>query len=242
MTIDKLKWDTEFFELKIGRVVIYDESEFNPLEFKKQAIDENYELIYVFKFAEMLSREKVIEAELELVDIMLTMSKKFNRNEYKEIPYVLRTELTQEELSECYYIAEQTSIVSRFTKENKIGPDKTKGLYRKWIDNAINKTFSDGLLLEKDNDSVRGIHLIKTDEKNKSGYCSVIGVSPNYKGHGVGKRLWRQAFGYWANEREIDRCIVPFSFQNSESFNFHLKIGFNKIEEIKYVYHFKNNS
>jgi len=53
--------------------------------------------------------------------------------------------------------------------------------------------------------------------------------------------LWEQSFGYWANESKIKICKVPFSIQNLESFNFHLKMGFNKTEEIKYIYHYRNN-
>ena len=242
MRIEKLTWDTEFFGFNVGRVTIYDEDDFHPLEFKKQAIDENYELVYVFKYSEMLTWQKVIKADLEMVDIMLTMSKKFDKDDYKDIPYDFRTELSKKELEECYYIAEQTAIVSRFYKEKKIGAEKTKVLYKKWIDNALNQSFCDGLFLEKEKDTITGIHLIKTDQKNKIGNCSIIGVNPTYKAKGIGKRLWGQANGYWAKEKEIDYCKVSFSFQNAESFNFHLKMGFNKTEEIKYVYHFRNKT
>lgn len=239
--IEKLIWDSEFFNCKIGRIIIHDEKNFDPIKFKEQAIEENYELVYVFKYSEMLSWQKVIKADLDMVDIMLTMSKKFDKNEYMNMPYNLRTELNEKEIHECYYIAEQTSSVSRFYNEEKIGIEKTKALYRKWIDNAINASVADGLLLIKKENTVVGIHLIKTDEKYKTGYCSIIGVNPSFKGLGIGKNLWEQSYGYWANEKDIEQCKVPFSFQNAESFNFHLKMGFNKVEEIKYIYHYRNN-
>lgn len=227
MKIEKLTWDTEFFGFNVGIVAIYDEDDFHPLEFKKQAINENYELVYVFKYSEMLSWQKVIKADLEMVDIMVTMSKKFDKNDYKDIPYDFRTELSKKELEECYYIAEQTAIVSRFYKEKKIGTEKTKALYRKWIDNALNKSFSDGLFLEKEKDTITGIHLLKTDEENKIGYFTLTGVSPDYKRIGIGNKLWKQSFAYWANETKIEIIKSPFSFQNAESFNFHLKMGFH---------------
>jgi dTDP-4-amino-4,6-dideoxy-D-galactose acyltransferase len=43
------------------------------------------------------------------------------------------------DLLQCYTIAEQTSVVSRFYKDKIIGPEKTKALYRKCIDNALNQ-------------------------------------------------------------------------------------------------------
>jgi dTDP-4-amino-4,6-dideoxy-D-galactose acyltransferase len=240
MKIEKLTWDTEFFGFNVGRVTIYNENDFHPLEFKKQAIEENYELVYVFKYSEMLSWQKVIKAELEMVDIMLTMSKKFYKSDNKDISYDFRTKLSKKELEECYYVAEQTANVSRFYKEKKIGAEKTKALYRKWIDNALNKSFSDGLFVEKEKDIIIGIHLLKTDENNRIGYFTLTGVNPNYKRKGIGHKLWTQSFSFLEKKHKINTIKSPFSFQNAESLNFHLKMGFNKTEEIKYIYHFRN--
>jgi N-acetylglutamate synthase-like GNAT family acetyltransferase len=240
MKIHYLNWDTEFFGIKTGKIEIIDENDFNLLEFNDQALLENYELIYLFKYGKMLSRDKMSKSSIELVDIILTMSKQFNNKAYVDIHYEFRNELSFAELKDCYNIAEQTSAVSRFCSERKVGPEKTKELYRKWIDNALNQSIADGLFLVKKANSVVGIHLIKTDIKNKVGFCSLIGVASNYKGLGIGENLWEQSFGFWANESNIERCKVSFSFQNYESFNFHLKMGFNKIEETKYIYHFIN--
>ena len=241
MGIYYLNWDTEFFGIKIGQIEIHDENDFDPVKFKWQALNEKYELIYVIKYNSILKWQTVKKADIELVDIMLFMSMKFNRTNYVDIPYRFRNKLTSAELKACYHIAEQTSVFSRFYREPKVGPDKTKELYRKWIDNALTQSIADGFFLIKKANYVVGIHLIKTDSQNKVGLCSLIGIDLVYKGIGFGRNLWEQSFGYWANEKEIEFCKVPFSFQNLESFNFHLKMGFNKIEEIKYIYHFRNN-
>lgn len=240
MKIEKLNWDSDFFGLKIGKVSITQDDEFDWCSFKETADTEKYELIYVFKFKKMLPWEIAIKAGLNLVDIHITMAKKFIKEDYLNIPYDFRTELTEAERNGCYAIADETAIVSRFYKEKNIGPNIAKKLYRKWIDNALNKSFADGLFLVKKVNSVVGIQVIKTDIENKVGFCSVIGVDSNYKGLGIGENLWEQSFGFWANERNIVRCKVSLSFQNVESFNFHLKMGFNKIEETKYIYHFRN--
>jgi len=240
MKIEKLNWDSEFFGLKIGKVSITQDDEFDWRSFKETADTEKYELIYVFKFHKMLPREIAIKAELDLVDIHITMAKNFIKEDYLNVPYDFRTELTEVEKKGCYEIADETAIVSRFYKEKKLGPNIAKKLYRKWIDNALDKSFADGLFLVKKVNSVVGIQVIKTDIENKVGFCSVIGVDSNYKGLGIGENLWEQSFGFWANERNIVLCKVSFSFQNVESFNFHLKRGFNNIEEIKYIYHFRN--
>lgn len=239
--IEHLIWDSNFFELNIGRHIIDDERYFDPIKFREEAKN-NYDLVYVFSFQNMISSSKAFDANLDLVDIMLTMSMPFTKNNYSDNGFDCRTSLTNDEINGCYEIAEQTSVVSRFYNEPLIGPEKSKALYRKWIDNSLNKSFGDGILIEKSNEIITGIHTIKTDHSEKTGLCSLIGVNKDYKGLGIGRNLWEQAFGYWSLLGNISRCKVPFSIKNIESFNFHLKIGFNKIEEIKYIYHYRNNT
>lgn len=115
MIINYLSWDTEFFGFKTGKIEILDENDFDPMGFIEQALDEKYELIYVFKYGAMLTWQTISKASIELVDIMLTMSKKFDKKDYVDIPYEFRRELSMDELEDCYYIAEETSIVSRFS-------------------------------------------------------------------------------------------------------------------------------
>lgn len=238
--IESLSWDSNFFGKRIGKFLIYDENTFDASEFLFEA-KQNFDLVYVFSFQKMLSFQKVHSSNLELVDIMLTMSMPFNKDLYVRQNYEFKTVLTEKEIDECYEIAEEISVVSRFYNEKTIGHEKTKNLYRKWIDNALNKSFSDGMFFVKDLNTIIGIHLIKTDIINKIGYFTLTGVNPNYKRIGLGKKLWEQSFGYFSNITEIEIIKSPFSFQNIESFNFHLKMGFKKVEEIKYIYHFRND-
>ncbi len=241
MRIEKLTWDSDFFGFNVGRIFIYEKDDFDPREFKKMAFDNNYDLVYVFKFGNFLKDKEISEANLELVDIMLTLSKKLNKDDFRNITYDYRNQLSEQELKECYYIAEETSVVSRFFNESFIKSRKTRELYRKWIDNALNGSFSDGLFIEKIENKIVGIHLIKKDEINKTGFFTLTGVNPKFKRMGLGKKLWMQSFGYFSANDKIELIKSPFSFQNRESFNFHLKMGFSKIQEVKYIYHFRNN-
>jgi dTDP-4-amino-4,6-dideoxy-D-galactose acyltransferase len=242
MTIEELKWDSEFFGIRIGRITNSNLKNFDAKLFNEQVQDERFDLVYVINFGEMLPWKSVSQANLDLVEIMVTMTKKFDKPQYQNRNYKFRMELSDQELDGCYKIAEATSVVSRFGKEPWIGPEKTKLLYRKWIDNTLNGSFADGLFLYKEAKEIAGLHIIRTDEKNKIGYTSIIAVDPDLKGRGIGKKLWHQAFNYWVNEKEIEYCKVPFSFRNIESFNFHLKMGFNIIEETKYIYHFRKEN
>ncbi len=236
--IEYLEWDSLFFGIKIGKLIINDEKDFDPLVFKDYVKNNNFSLVYVFKKDRMLSAENIFKSELRLVDIQPTMSMKFDREAYKGVDYKLYNALENKELQDSYKIAEQTAAVSRFYNEISIGSDKTKLLYRKWVDNALNQSFSDGVFLEKQLDNITGIHIIKTDLVNKIGHFTLTGVNSDYKRQGIGRKLWLQSFGYWANESDVEIVKSPFSFQNLDSLNFHLGLGFTKVDEVKYIYHY----
>lgn len=238
MVITHLIWDSEFFGLKIGKLEIFDETEFDIVNFRKLAEDQNFDLIYLFKFGNMFSSSLLTSSDICLMDIMVTMSMKFDTAKYKNHNFELKNKLNNQELLECYEIAEQTSKVSRFYNEPLIGKAKTISLYKKWVDNSINSKYCDGVLLEKKDNTVVGFYLIKSDSKNNVGCCSLIGVNQNLKSKGYGSKLWSQSFGYLSH-LNIDTCVVPFSLSNTSSFNFHLKIGFNHVQEIKYIYHYR---
>lgn len=242
MIIEKLIWDSNFFNLKIGKCIIYDDNEFDLNTFKKKAEIENYDLIYIFKHNSLFNKNIVFNLNLDLIDIAVEMSKVFSSHLIDIKHFELKNALTEKELAESYLIAEQTSIVSRFHKESMIAESLTKKLYRAWIDNSLNRSFSDGLFIEKIDDSVVGIHIIKTDIENRIGHFTLTGVRSDIKRKGIGCKLWNQSFQYWASQNNIDVIMSPFSLQNKESLHFHLNMGFNRVENISYVYHYRKQN
>lgn len=239
MEIEKLNWDSDFFGMKIGRIIINDNTKFDSTFFLEKVKIDNYDLVYLLKYNDTFTRNEILLSGIELMDIQVTMSLKFNKESFLMYPFELKTILTIHEIKQCYQIAEEVSLVSRFYKEETIGINKTRELYRKWIDNSLNQTHSDGLFLLTESDSIIGLHIIRTDSMNKIGYFTLTGVSKNYTRRGFGKKLWLSSLGYWANMSDIKIVKSSFSFKNIASFNFHINMGFTKIEEMKYIYHYR---
>ncbi|WP_432673080.1 GNAT family N-acetyltransferase [Flavobacterium sp. SM2513] len=238
MKIEALEWDSNFFNLRIGRLIIENQQDFDVQEFILQSTL-NFDLIYVISNFKMLNAKIVDACKLNLTEIMVTMSKPFNKDLYlnEDAPYDFRNEFTENELKECYGIAEQVASVSRFNHEPLIGEKLTKSLYRKWIDNAVNASFADGIFVEKNNENIIGIHLIKTSHEEQIGRFTLTAIDQKFNRMGLGSKIWNQSYNYWAKNSNINKILSPFSFQNKESLNFHLKAGFNKVEDLKYIYH-----
>lgn len=236
MEIETLKWDSGFFGIKIGKTIL--DSRFNSDEFTALAKENNFDLVYLFRETKSLSVDEVAQKNISLVDIMITMSLELNITSDPG-PFDFNTSLNKKEIDECYEIAEDIAKVSRFYKEPLIGKEKAMKLYRKWIDNSLNGSFCDGILLNRSEGHIRGIHSVKTDLINGIGICSLIGTHPLHRGFGIGRNLWQQAFSYWSTQKNVTRCRVLFSLENMESFNFHLKMGFNKVESVRFIYHYR---
>jgi dTDP-4-amino-4,6-dideoxy-D-galactose acyltransferase len=237
--IERLDWDSEFFGMEVGKMDIQSDTVTNVSEFLHDA--NHFKLIYINSFEKLLSKRFTDIANLELMDVMITMSLNFENALYRDINYKNEDHFSENDLKDCYAIADQVSEVSRFNKEILIGKNKTKTLYREWINNGLNKTFGDGFFIERESNKIIGVHLVEIDRKNKVGYFTLTSVEKNYKNRGVGKKLWKQSFGFFAQETDINVIKSPFSLMNKDSFNFHLKLGFNKIVETKYIYHYRNS-
>ena len=239
MNIEYLKWDSSFFGIKIGRVNLENELTFNPDKFQHFAKYENFDLVYLIKYKEPISYGAIMDTKLDLVDVSVTMRRRLQNDDSEKGQFSLRTSLSESELSDALKIASDTSAVSRFNKEVKIGVEKTKELYKKWVSNALLGIHSDGIFLESIKGKVVGIHMIRTDHENAIGYFTMTGVDPLHIGLGIGNRLWTQSFNYWSKMNSIVEIRSPFSICNHGSFNFHLKMGFDKVHEIRYIYHYR---
>ena len=94
-----------------------------------------------------MANELYANLSIDLVDIMITMSCNLEKINIPLTNNELTNTLSDEKLLEVYKIAEEISLVSRFSKESLIGVEKTKEFYRKWIDNSLNKSYADGIFI-----------------------------------------------------------------------------------------------
>ena len=240
MIIEPLNWDTDFFNLKIGKIEILNRKDFKKLNLLDEETA-SFDLVYLFSYDGPISIETLSPYKIDLTDIMLTMSMPMKTHKVDH-SIEFKTQLTDIELKECYHIASQIAEFSRFYKEPLIGPEKTIQLYHKWIDNALNQKFSDGIFVYKKHDRIIGLHIIKTDEINGHGIFTLTGVDKEFHGLGIGKKLWENSYSYWQENFKLSKIKSPFSLNNQGSFNFHLKMGFNNIDSVKYIYHLRKDN
>ncbi|MBL7196572.1 MAG: GNAT family N-acetyltransferase [Candidatus Omnitrophica bacterium] len=234
--IEFLKWDSEFFGIKIGKIQLT-ESIFQKTEFINEQNQEQYDLIYGFSSSDKTPFGFWESLGFYLADCTVSLSMKPDFAKYKNIAYEHCDSLSIEDVNSCYAISDMTARVSRFYRGPIIGKELTKKLYRKWVDSASDGSFCDHLFVERIESKIVGIHAIKTE--NNVGAVSLLGVKEGFHGRGIGRRLLGQSFSYWASNMSGVRLIqTKFSISNMPAFGFYIAMGFNTIESTNYIYHY----
>lgn len=231
--IEFLKWDTDFFARKTGRVTA---NGLNLDALIDEAENDGYETVYVL-YDGIKPEPGLCESRgLYLSDIQIFVSMKFNKEKYAGGFYEKINEMENYDFEDAMSIVKATASVSRFFDDPNYEKEKVEEMYGFWLKNALNGSFSDGVFVERVNGRVGGLVIVRTDEKAA---LTLMGVNPEMKRHGLGKKLLEQILAYWADmDRDFEKIYSVFSMNNFESFRYHMRTGFTGIENIRYVYHY----
>lgn len=225
--IEEKKWDSDFFNLKIGEVNLSDGedySNFTDYDLLYVVSDEDFEL-EIDGFSNSFSEQKV-KFHKKLNEIFQTNKNVFSHSE------------TEYNIQEIYQLAFESGKQSRFLLDKNFGIQKFKELYCLWIDNSISKTFADDVLLYKSNEEVVGLLTYKiTDDKATVG---LIAVSNEQQGKGIGGILLEHLETV-LYQKKITSLIIPTQFENKQACNFYHKQGYSIFENTFIKHYWKIN-
>jgi ribosomal protein S18 acetylase RimI-like enzyme len=229
--IQYLKWDSGFFEKKIGRIDIENNDDLKTL--LNVAKNADYQLVYVFG-------NEVFYAEEEIL-------RKFNGHladrkvvYHKEIKTITETPIFVFEYenniltSELEELAYQSGEYSRFKLDKNFGEEVFYSMYKTWMEKSVKKQMADHVFVIKENELIKAMITLKTDAGN--GDIGLFAVSSDVQGKGYGKAL------VVACEKEllsknIAKLKFPTQLANKNACSFYEKYGFT-IHSITNIYHF----
>lgn len=223
MKLELLDWDSNFFGLSVWK---HYNIELNVVDKKKFKAG----LTYLF------SDTSIENCEEELCDIKVTYLKHIVEKNISETtcefikPYISK----KVNLSIMYELSIQSGLYSRFKIDKNIPTSKFEELYRLWMDNSINKSFADELLVYSDDKfGVLGmVSLSLEGKKTRIGLISVLDVS---RGKGVGRALML-ACEKWAIKKGCHSIVVDTQQNNLIANNFYNSLDYKVINK-NYIYH-----
>ncbi len=230
MNIRHLKWDSDFFGMRIARIdVDTNDSESDVREVLLEN-DCKYDLIYIFggehfnmtqdDRCKLVDAKVIYEGELD-PELVNSDGVKI----YKD----------KESNNQLYNLSYTSGKYSRFKTDDKFRSGDFERLYGKWIDNSVNETFADGVLCYyDDNNTERGMVTVKFTD----GMCSIglIAVEDGYQSKGIGKRLMA-AVKREMLSRNVNLLEVATQKNNVKACSFYERCGL-KVKEVSNIYHY----
>lgn len=225
--INKLHWDSDFFNLKIGRVDIQKRTD---LDIFLSSETKNYDLIYVF------SKEE-LTWDISLIDVKITFEKKtqiYNNNNNNNS--IVEFDSIKHSFPQLLNLVYLSGHDSRFFRDPIFGEENFKRLYKKWIENSIHDKYIKVLVYFEENiNTILGFVTVDTSRPILS--IGLIAVSDSAQNLGVGRQLVRAAESQFNSDSIIH---VATQRSNTKACRFYEKVGFIK-KNTDYIYHYVIN-
>lgn len=234
MDIQLLAWDSDFFNMKIGKATRSDFSYQDIDDIYNEAKKRKFKLLYI-ESDHPLAFIQLCRGNLRLVDIKTTLEIKITRTPHIKTSWNIVEYANSRVTSELEQLAYESGIYSRFHTDTMF-PDKLfKKLYKKWINNCVNKTSADIVLVCLNNQS-RPIGFVTVMKHNVTSHIGLISVAKQYRKRQIGSSLLQKAI-HWSFLKRCKSLTITTQFNNISAMNLYKKCGF-KIIEKQYYYHY----
>lgn len=230
MNIRPLKWDSDFFKIKIARIDV--DSSDNESDVKRiiSNVESEFDLIYIFG-GEDLELEQNDNCRLVDEKVVYAGSLKDELIDFSGI----KEYVDDSPCSQLYNLSFICGKYSRYKKDTKFRNGDFERLYGKWIENSVNKTFADKVLCYYDEKNViKGMVTVEFSDN----VCSIglIAVDNDCQSKGIGKKLMAAV----RNEMCLNKLKyieVATQMDNIIASSFYESCGL-KVKNITRVYHY----
>lgn len=233
MKIEHLEWDSDFFGIKIGKI-IFNQSE-NDLQYLfNEANSNKYQLIYVFSEEDTYIDESLLNQwNGKLVDRKIVYQKPILTNKHIDSRLISQYKSTKisDKLLELAYVSGQ---YSRFRLDKNLPNGSFERMYKEWVLKSLNSQMADRVFIAKDGNDLLGFVTLKI--KNKVGEIGLISVDNIAQGKGLGTKLINACEEY-LSENSIQFLSVPTQMDNKQACHFYENYGFEK-HTVTNIYHF----
>lgn len=226
MEIIQLKWDTDFFGYKVGKLLLND----NNLD-ENLLINNDFKLIYLFS-NEPLSEDLVKKHNLflsdEKIDLITNVSN-LTDNKF-ENENLVELNILDDNLLDLTF---QSGHFSRFKIDSNFKNNEFETLYTAWIEQSISHENADKVIGFSINNKVVGF--ITFVLKNNMFDIGLIAVNEQHRSLKIGKQLLAYVFNY-SLSKKVDFVTVTTQNKNQGALKFYLQNGFS-INQTTYIYH-----
>jgi dTDP-4-amino-4,6-dideoxy-D-galactose acyltransferase len=228
----KLSWDSNFFGINIAKIETDQSSATAILEAIDQLKNEDIKLIYIFS-QKALEIAEYNSDNLQFIDVgpKVLYHKKLQKapDYYTQIESYKAAEASDK----LYDLALQSGVYSRFKLDPKLPRDAYEKLYSIWIENSVNRSIADEVLVFMENGQIAG--MVTLSKKGDWGDIGLIAVDETFRGKKIGHHLLNAAYKYFF-DRGITELGVETQLNNLGACRFYEANEF-LVHKVEYLYH-----
>lgn len=225
--IELVKWDSEHFNLRIGKIFICSEDEFYEELLLEKAKEANYELLYIYSNKALPVRGFCDERVVFSKERKLGLENKPSNN-----TYIIKSHKNGSLSNDILELAYCSGEFSRYKLDTKFPRQVFYDLYYNWIYNSISTNFAHDVLICWDNDKPVG--LLTYDICGEESSIGIIAVDKSYRGVSIGSYLHK--FYESILPDSVKKLNVVTQGVNNVAKKFYEKNGYS-VENISYTHH-----
>ena len=232
MKVELLKWDSDFFGVKTGKLVLKKGGTLNT------GILKEWDLIYIFVEPDDKNNNQLLkDMQVSLVDEKVTYLMDISNSKVSSELQGIFSYTQSENDDQVIRIGVQSGIYSRFYVDPKIGKEKFQDLYTTLMKKSINRELAKEVIIYKtDNEKIAAVATI--GEENNRADIGVIAVDEKFHGQNIGKSLIQGVINY-SSLNGYSLLQVVTQKMNLGACKFYEHCGF-KPENVINIYHFWN--
>ena len=226
--IQKLDWDSDFFCLRIGRVIVSSKKESKDLVNQKTKVKEEFDLIYVF--ASQGLDFSAVNAKLVDEKVVYVLSDTSRSELNKNVMLWGEDRGVTEELS---HLALVSGKYSRFKLDDGLPQGSYERLYSRWIEQSVNQSIASEVFCYMIEDVPRG--LVTLNDKNGFGTIGLVAIHEDFQHRGIGSSMMNHVVRY-SIEKQIEKLTVATQLHNIPACRLYEKSGF-VVESVTDIWH-----
>lgn len=233
MKLERLDWDSTFFNYNVGRIIVNENQSINLSKFLLDS--KEYKLVYIF------SKLSLHNELFKLVDEKVVLYQELssiNRNLHFDFFTIKSFDKLIHNRQELEKLALESGTYSRFNIDENFKSGEYNKLYLTWIALSIEEKLAFDIIIATDkNETIVGF--VTLNKKSESLVdIGLVAVSDGFRGKGIGKSLMNYALNksFELGYKEIQ---VVTQINNINAMKLYESVGFN-IKEKTFVYHYWN--
>ena len=225
------KWDSDFFERKVG--VVENDGELTGKELYEYLAISDYEIVYIFS-------SKALDVDyLDLVERKLTFSKDVSQVSNQNSSFIKTIDSDSEMNDSLLDLVYLSGHLSRFKLDKRFPSGSFKKMYRLWIEKSMSREMAIEVLGYYIKNELVGFVTIGSNGSLGIATIGLVSVSPDHSGKGIGKSLMLAAervaysLGYKVMNVVTQGANIP-------AVNLYRSVGY-RLEKETFLYHYFKN-